>query len=888
MEKKINILLVEDDLDDLTLLMMTLKKAGFIINYKNAQSIPEYLELLKQDWDIIIADYTLPNMNGMEALQILRSMELDIPFIIVSGTIGEEIAVQIMKAGANDYIMKNNMHRLIPAIERELKEAELRKNNKITEQKLAQSEKRYKSLFENNSAVILLFDKETYEIVDANIAAEKYYGYKVEQLKKLKMVDLIVLDDEMKDNIVEEVMLGNNKHLIHKHQLASGEIRNVEVYSGTIEIDEKKYSYSIVHDISERINVQLQLIETKNFIQSVVDASPIGIVTIDMFGKILNWNKKMAAMTGYLYKEVFNNSILNIFKKDIYWFEELKHEVFKAESISGHQDEIADKNGSTISIELSVNQLEDNSGNINALVLMISDSTQKIESQKELKKLFFAIEQSSAAIVFTDLRGNIEYANPKLYEMTGFTSEDLHKKNVNIFKSGKTDPELYKDLWLAVNNGKEWRGELLNRRKNQTEYWESISIAPVYDSNGTMTNFLAIKEDITEKKIAEQELFDAKLKAEESSKLKSVLLANLSHEFRTPLNGILGFAEIMKNELVDKEHKDMAGFIIDSGQRLLATLTSILDLSELQSESVVILKEVVNVTEKSRQTISKFLPKAKEKDIKLSIISTDNNLECLLDARLFEKTVNNLVENGIKFTEKGEVKIIIDSVVEKDGKYALIKVVDTGIGISEENKKIVFEEFKQLSEGLGRSYEGNGLGLTLAKKMTELLNGAIQLESKLNEGTSVILKFRTTEKAKKTDAVVFEFATKTDMLNILDTLLVEDNFLNKEVIKWYLSGVCNIEYAVTGEMAIEMAKQFQYKVVLMDINLGPGIDGVETAKSIREIASYKNTPIVALTGYVLSGDEQRLKNEGFDYYIAKPFTKEDLIGLFEEIRKNYK
>ena len=883
---KINALLLEDDEDDLTLLLMTLKKAGFALNYKNVQTPEEYIEALKSQWDIIISDYSLPKINGMEALRILKNLDLDIPFIIVSGTIGEEIAVSTMRAGANDYIMKNNLHRLIPAIERELKEAEIRKNKQITEQRLFDSEKRYKGLFKNSSAVMLLFDNENYNIVDANFAAEKFYGYSLEELREIKIVDLIVTEDKLANIKIEDFVLVNGKNYILKHKLATDEVRDVEVYSSSIEIDEKQYTYCIVQDITERTNFEQQLVETKNIVQSVFDASPVGIVTVDMAGKILSWNKKLASLTGYLQNEVANKNIINIFGKNDNWLGNIKYEIFKSENITGLVDVITDKQGRLINVELSISQLENKIGDVNAFVIMISDATQKIENQNELNKLFFAIEQSSAAIVFTDLKGNIEYANPKLFEITGFTNEELHQKNINIFSSGKTNPETYKDLWMQINRGKEWRGELLNRRKDNTEYWESISIAPVCDANGTITNFLAIKEDITAKKIAEKELFYAKQKAEESSKLKSALLANLSHEFRTPLNGILGFAEIMKNELTEPDQRDMAEFIISAGQRLLATLTSILDLSELQSESLVVAKDVINITSKSRQIIAKYLSLAKEKNLKLSIISTDNNLECQLDIRLFEKTLGHLINNAIKFTDKGEVKIIVDSVVEKDGKYALIKVVDTGIGISEENKLIVFEDFRQLSEGLGRNYEGNGLGLPLSKRMTELLNGTISLESKLFEGSTVVLKFRSSEKNYIINKSAYNLETKTNGSKVLNVLLVEDNFLNKEVIKWYLLGICNIDYAETGEMAIEMAKQFLYDVILMDINLGPGIDGVDTTKTIRKISGYGSIPMVALTGYVLSGDEQRLKKEGLNYYIAKPFTKEDLTELFEEIRRN--
>ncbi|MFC2103697.1 PAS domain S-box protein, partial [Bacteroidota bacterium] len=205
-------------------------------------------------------------------------------------------------------------------------------------------------------------------------------------------------------------------------------------------------------------------------------------------------------------------------------------------------------------------------------------------AEVELRKLSSAVKQSSAALVITDILGNIEYVNPKFTEITGYSPEEVKGRSTRILKSGLTSLEVYKELWATIKEGKEWKGELRNRKKNGGLYWESSSISPIRDTAGKITHFLAVKEDITKRKRIQRELIESKEKAEEMSRLKSTFMANMSHELRTPLVGILGYAEIIHNDIKDREQKEMMNTIITSGNRLMNTLNSILDLSKIEAE----------------------------------------------------------------------------------------------------------------------------------------------------------------------------------------------------------------------------------------------------------------------------------------------------------------
>lgn len=232
-----------------------------------------------------------------------------------------------------------------------------------------------------------------------------------------------------------------------------------------------------------------------------------------------------------------------------------------------------------------------------------------------------------------------------------------------------------------------------------------------------------------------------KEKAEEMNRLKSNFLANMSHELRTPLNGILGFSEIMMDVEHSPEFKEMAARIHESGKRLLTTLNSILDLSIIESKKLKVNREVFNIAEETQRNMSAFYSMAEKKNIYLKYLPVKSDMVCSLDKQLFFQVLSNLLHNAIKFTIDGGVTVILDSVEENMTKYAIIRVTDTGIGIPDKFHELIFDEFRQVSEGLSRHFEGSGIGLTITKKYVEYLDGILTLQSRPGVGTTFVLKF---------------------------------------------------------------------------------------------------------------------------------------------------
>ncbi len=383
-----------------------------------------------------------------------------------------------------------------------------------------------------------------------------------------------------------------------------------------------------------------------------------------------------------------------------------------------------------------------------------------------------------------------------------------------------------------------------------------------------------------------RELVSAKEKAEEANKLKSHFLSLISHELRTPMAGILGFSEVLVEETTNAELKEFAGMLYSSAQRLKDTIESILSLSKLETHNRLIRPQECDILAEANKVIEKYQPTANEKGIKLAVQGTWNNHEVYLDKSMFSLIFENILNNAVKYTDKGEVTIRLFN--EKlDGEDAIcFSIADTGIGIPADKQQIIFEEFRQVYEGMERNFEGVGLGLSLVKKYVSASGGAIDLVSDLGKGSKFTVKLKQSKREGEEENAISAAVSKPPAKKIAKgmptILLVEDDFINIEIAKFYLRGFANIDVAKDGFNAIDLAREKQYDAVLMDINLGRGLSGVEVTKEILSIEGYNSVPIIACTAFAMVGDEQKFLQDGCTHYLPKPYTKEDLIDLLKK------
>ncbi len=650
---------------------------------------------------------------------------------------------------------------------------------------------------------------------------------------------------------------------------------------------------AVARDITEKKMAEKELNERNEFIEMVLKNIQTGLV-VSKIGteEIIYTNNKFEEILGNSRDKIkcFYDVLKSMISDEAYRdnlklkiqegiklrdYSKLKFDNIKITSVRGIEKHI------TCSIIPIYDQ--------NIFISSIEDITFMKKAEEQILKLSRAVEQSPVSVIITSVAGKIEYVNPKFEEVTGYKLKEVAGKNPNILSSGFKHPVEYEKLWNTITHGNDWIGEFQNKKKTGEFFWVSALISSIKDPDGKIIFYLALEEDITERKKTEFELIRSKEKAEEMNRLKSVFLANMSHELRTPMVGILGFSQILKDQLTGTSNVEMAELLIKSGRRLLTTLESILEFSQLESNQVFINNVRVNVGEKVNNLVENFSDHLIEKKLSLKVELKCKELNVFVDDRLFSQALNNIIDNAIKFTLKGGVTIEIDRVLERNIIWSAVRVSDTGIGISREKQKVIFEDFRQASEGKARNFEGNGLGLTVAKKIIEMLNGYITVESELGMGSQFTIYLPA---IVSDNNAVKKILTANDNNNgkrdgngnhLPEILLVEDNEMNKEVVKIYLKNICQVDYAKDDKTAIQLSAQKKYKTVLMDINLGNGLSGIEVMKKIKELNGYNDIPFVAITGYAMHGDKEKLLEEGCSYYLSKPFLKKDLIELVEKL-----
>ncbi len=365
-------------------------------------------------------------------------------------------------------------------------------------------------------------------------------------------------------------------------------------------------------------------------------------------------------------------------------------------------------------------------------------------SEKELEKLATAVEQSPATVIITDLHGNIEYANPKFAELTGYTLAEVKGKNPSFLKSGHHSQSFYRKLWQTITSGRPWHGTFCNEDKNGTMYWEHASISPVRDPQGNVTHFVAVKENITRLLQYENELKKAKESAERANRAKSDFLANMSHELRTPLNAIIGFSEVLKEQyfgpLVDKQ-EEYVDDIMESGRHLLSLINDILDLSRVEAGKTELELSQVNISQLIDNSLIMIKEKASKHQIALEkeVTQAVQAQAISADQRKLKQVLYNLLSNAVKFTpDGGAITIRAGQVYGKtrlgydtgtDDACIEISVTDTGPGIDPAYHDKVFEPFFQVHGTRQDKSPGTGLGLPLTRDLVTLHGGRIFLTS---------------------------------------------------------------------------------------------------------------------------------------------------------------
>ena len=635
----------------------------------------------------------------------------------------------------------------------------------------------------------------------------------------------------------------------------------------------------VKEDITEKKLIFSELEESEYKYRELMENSIDGIVITDDNANLTLVNAEGSRMLGYTMEELLKMNI-----KDTY--PDFERDAFEANlmkvrnnGIHSYERRMKRKDGSIFFAELRVRKIKDN-----GFQAIIRDITDRKKSEEKIQLTANILNHVGQAVIATDIKGRVVYFNniaEKLYE---WEQEEALGKDIQNICFFPFSEERTSNMMETVRCGGVWRGEIVIQKKDLSFFTVFLTVNPVYDSDRKCIGIVFISFDLTEQKRKENELLEAKKKAEEMNKLKTTFLTNVSHELRTPMVGILGFAEILLAEIKENSQKEMVKDVFVSGKRLLNTLDLIINFSKIESNQVKIKYSTFKLDDLIRETVSLFKSAANLKNISLNFSSPEDNLNIYSDENIIYNILTNLLHNAIKFTKEGFITIDLYLEEVSNAEYAVRSVSDTGIGISIDEQKIIFDEFRQADEGINRPFEGTGLGLTLTKKYIELLNGFISLKSVPGMGS----KFYVYLPMKKSGLIESNDCSddqppqiKLNNSGLPKILLVENDSVTISLTKIHLKDVCELDIAKNVQSALFLVEKNSYDLILMDINLGDIVDGFYLTQILRNNSKYKETPIIAFTAYAMSSNKENFISAGCSDCILKPFTKSELHHIIK-------
>ncbi|OYT17861.1 MAG: hypothetical protein B7C24_00325 [Bacteroidetes bacterium 4572_77] len=755
-------------------------------------------------------------------------------------------------------------------------------HRKTAEQTLRQSEEKFRGLYTSMSLGVIfceaIYDK-NHNMIDCiyrdmNNTYEKFTNLNKETAIANKVTEMLPGTEPQWFSTFGEVVRTGKPISFEMYNAPTKKHYSVSAYK----TQENRFT-ALFEDITERIETNKQI--TK--LSATVEQTANTIVITDTEGNIEYTNPQFTKITGYTPIEAHgkNPRILNAGTQSKEYYAQMWKTIKKGEIWRGEFHNKT-KTGKRYWESVTITPIKENDKIINFLAIK-QDITKQKRSDEQIRKLSQVVKTTSQSVVITNMEGNITFVNEALLKSGGFSKKsDLIDKSIYAFTDEQGAIILKEEILPIILQEGFYVGELDFRKKDDTLYPGKINCSIILNEAKKPESFVIMFNDISGRKLAEAELIAAKEKAEESNRLKTAFLNNMSHEIRTPLNGITGFLELLQEPDIEAEYKQEYFNIINkNSRRLITTVTDIIEISKIETGLVEVFTEEVSVNKMLQELQDFFSLEAKNKGLKLKCLPSLSDDESLIltDNHKLNGILINLINNAIKFTDKGNVTLgyeLKTTVLE-------FFVKDTGIGIAENKQQAVFDRFEQADIEDTRAFEGSGLGLAIAKSYVEMLGGKIWLSSKEGVGTEFrfTIPYKTNSNKEKKDIQQREPEKQKGNFKALTVLIAEDEKVNTQFFEAIFKNTFKqIIYVETGQEAIEAIKENpEIDLILMDIKM-PQMNGYTATREIRKFNT--DIIIIAQTAFGLEGDYKKAMDAGCNDYISKPINRKE---LFEKLEK---
>ncbi len=570
-------------------------------------------------------------------------------------------------------------------------------------------------------------------ILYANSALARMLEYTLDEILNMSVYDFYF---NRKERNAEIDMLADKdqntiKQIIHLKTRNNKEI----IVEDTVKVVKDKsnkviYFDGILEDITEKKKAEDALKESQARYKILTDLTIEGIIIHDK-GVVIDINPSAHKLTGYSLDFIKGKNVLEFIHPDL---RNLAMENMSNKIPGPYELKLLRKDNTAFIAEVEAKDVFIDGKELR--VVAFRDITDRKRIEEEILSLYTAVKQSPSSIVITDTDGIIEYVNPKFTEVTGYTFEEAVGQNPNILKSEHTESEDYRELWETIVKGETWRGEFLNKKKDGTLYWELASISPIIDEKGNTIKYLAVKEDITDRKNTESALIDSEKELSEANATKNVFFSIIAHDLKGPVGNISQLLKLLKDNFSDisnDEKLDYINILMGLSSKTNNLLDDLLLWARIQMNTLEFDIEKISLKDLTENTLFLLEEKAKEKNIK--IISNVGDIELEINKSSIKTVIRNLLSNALKFSYQ-DSKIEINSNVIENNKFVEISVKDNGIGIPKEYIDKLFKIGSTFSTYGTDKEKGTGLGLILCKELIEKNGGSIRADSEKDKGST--------------------------------------------------------------------------------------------------------------------------------------------------------